>query len=182
MAEPHITAGTEVPSSSHEAEPSVLGLTAPWFIAAAMLVVILVMIWKRVPGAIGKALDEKIKLIRDQLTEAEDLRKEAEALKKEYEKKSKSADKDAAALLERAKHEAEEIVVKAKTDAEMLIDRRTRIAEDKIAAEERAAIEQLRATAAEAASKAAAKLIAERHDASSDGKLVDQAIKDIAAR
>jgi len=182
MAEPQTTAGTEVPSGSHEVEPSVLGLTAPWFIAAAMVVVLAVMIWKKVPGAIAKALDDKIKLIRDQLAEAEDLRKEAEALKKEYEKRSRSADKDAAALLERARHEADEIVAKAKSDAEGLIERRTRMAEDKIAAEERSAIDQLRATAADAASKAATRLIAERHDAASDGKLVNQAIKDIAAR
>ena len=42
------------------------------------------------------------------------------------------------------------------------------MAEDKIAAEERAAIDELRATAAKAASQAAAKLIAERNDAASD--------------
>jgi hypothetical protein len=74
-----------------------------------------VLIWKKVPGAIGKALDDKIKLIRDQLAEAEALRKEAEALKAEYEKKAKSVDKDRKALLERAKHEADEIVAKAKS-------------------------------------------------------------------
>ncbi len=68
-------------------------------------------------------------------------------------------------MLERARHEADEIVAKAKTDAEALVERRTRMAEDKIAAEERAAIEQLRAAAADAAAKAAARLIAERHDA-----------------
>ena len=56
------------------------------------------------------------------------------------------------------------------------------MAEDKIAAEERAAVEQLRATAAEAASKAAAKIIADRHDAATDARLVDQAIKEIAGR
>jgi len=56
------------------------------------------------------------------------------------------------------------------------------MAEEKIAAEERTAIEQLRASAANAAAKAAAKLIAERHDAGTDAKLVDQAIKEIAAR
>jgi len=171
------------PAGAEHAEPAAFGVvTAPVAIALAMIVVIVVIIWKKVPAAIGRALDEKIKLIRDQLAEAADLREEAEALKKEYEKKSKSADKDAAALLERAKHEAEEIVAKAKTDAEALIERRTRMAEDKIAAEERSAIDQLRASAAEAATKAAARLIAERHDAASDGKLVDQAIKEIAAR
>ena len=169
------------PAAEH-AEPTFLGFDPGGWVAIAMLVVFAVFIWKKVPAAIGRALDDKIKLIRDQLAEAEDLRKEAEALKKEYEKKSKSADKDAAALLDRARHEAEEIVAKAKTDAEGLIERRTRMAEDKIAAEERTAIDQLRATAADAATKAAARLIAERHDAASDGKLVDQAIKEIAGR
>jgi F-type H+-transporting ATPase subunit b len=180
MSEAQTTATTEAPA--HEAEPSAFGLTPPAFVALAMLVVFAIMIWKKVPAAIGKALDSKIALIRDQLAEAESLRKEAEALKAEYEAKSASADKDREALLERAKHEADEIVAKAKTDAETLIERRTRMAEDKIAAEERAAVEQLRAAAADAAAKAAARLIAERHDAGTDAKLVDQAIKDIAAR
>jgi F-type H+-transporting ATPase subunit b len=178
MAEQQTTT-TAVPAQ-HEAEPSAFGLTPPWFIAAAMIVVIAIMVWKKVPGAIGRALDNKIALIRDQLAEAESLRKEAEALKAEYEAKAASIDKDREALLERARHEADEIVAKAKTDAEALIDRRTRMAEDKIAAEERAAIEQLRSTAADAAAKAAAKIIAERHDAATDAKLVDQAIKEIA--
>jgi F-type H+-transporting ATPase subunit b len=165
-----------------EVEPTFLGLNPGGWVAMAMLVVFAILIWKKVPGAIGRALDTKIALIRDQLSEAESLRKEAEALKAEYEAKSKSADKDRKALLERAKHEANEIIAKAETDAEALIGRRTRMAEDKIAAEERAAIEQLRASAADAAAKAAARLIAERHDAGTDAKLVDQAIKEISAR
>jgi F-type H+-transporting ATPase subunit b len=181
MSEPQTTATTEAPG--HEAEAAAFGvLTAPMAISIAIIVVIAILVWKKVPAAIGKALDTKIALIRDQLAEAESLRKEAEALKAEYEAKSASADKDREALLERARHEADEIVAKAKSDAETLIGRRTRMAEDKIAAEERAAVEQLRAAAADAAAKAAARLIAERHDAGTDAKLVDQAIKDIAAR
>lgn len=163
-------------------EPTYLGLNPGGWVALAMLAVFAVLIWKKVPGAIGRALDSKIALIRDQLAEAESLRKEAEALKAEYEAKSASADKDREALLERARQEAGEIVAKAKTDAEALIDRRTRMAEDKIAAEERSAVEQLRASAANAAAKAAARLIADRHDATTDAQLVDRAIKEIAAR
>ena len=157
-------------------------LTAPMAISLAILVVIAIIIWKKVPAAIGKALDSKIEVIRNQLAEAESLRKEAEALKAEYQSKAASADKDREALLERARHEADAIVAKAKTDAEALVERRTRMAEDKIAAEERSAVEQLRAAAAEAASKAAARLIAERHDAATDAQLVDRAIKEIAGR
>ena len=174
-----IAAIAEAPEA---AEPTAFSLNPGGWVALAVLIVFALLIWKKVPGAVGRALDSKIALIRDQLAEAESLRKEAEALKTEYEAKSASADKDRQALLERAKHEADEIVAKAKTDAEALIERRTRMAEDKIAAEERAAIEQLRASAADAAAKAAARLIAERHDASSDAKLVDQAIKEIASR
>ena len=163
-------------------EPTALGLAAPAWISLAMLAVIAIIIWKKVPAAIGRALDHKIALIRDQLAEAEALRKEAEALKAEYEAKAASADKDREALLERARHEAEGIVAKAQVDAEALVERRTRMAEDKIAAEERTAVEQLRAAAADAAAKAAARIIAERHDAGTDAKLVDRAIKEIAGR
>ena len=163
-------------------EATFLGLDPGGWVAVAMLVVFAILIWKKVPGAIGKALDSKIALIRDQLAEAESLRKEAEALKAEYEAKAASADKDREALLERARHEADEIVAKAKTDVEALVGRRTRMAEDKIAAEERAAIEQLRAAAADAAAKAAGRLIAERHDAKTDEQLVNQAIGEIARR
>ena len=177
MSEVQTHAGTETPL--HEAEPSAFGLTAPAWIALAMLFVIAILIWKKVPAAIAAALDEKIATIRGQLAEAESLRKEAEALKAEYEAKAKSVDKDRKALLERAKHEAAEIVAKAKTDAEALIARRGRMAEDKIAAEERAAIDGLRAVAADAATKAAQRLIAERHDATADEMLVNQSIGEI---
>ena len=183
MSELQQTTATIGHAPAHEeGEPSFLGLNPGGWVALAMLFVFAILIWKKVPGAIAGALDSKIALIRDQLAEAEALRKEAEGLKAEYEAKSKSADKDRAALLERAKHEAQEIVAKAKTDAEALIERRTRMAEDKIAAEERTAVEQLRASAADAAAKATARLIAERHDAGTDAKLVDQAIREIASR
>jgi F-type H+-transporting ATPase subunit b len=174
-----IAAIAEAPEA---AEPTAFGLNPGAWVAIAVLIVFALLAWKKVHHAVGKALDSKIALIRDQLAEAESLRKEAEALKAEYEKKAKSVDKDRKALMERAKQEVDAIVAKAKTDAEALIERRTRMAEDKIAAEERAAVEQLRAAAADAATKAAAKLIAERHDAKSDAQLVDRAIKEIAER
>jgi F-type H+-transporting ATPase subunit b len=171
-----------VQSAEPEQVPTAFWLNPGGWVALAMIVVLALLAWKRVHHAIARALDAKIALIRDQLAEAESLRKEAEALKAEYEAKAASADKDREALLERAEHEADEIVAKAKTDAEALVGRRTRMAEDKIAAEERAAIEQLRAAAADAAAKAAARLIAERHDAKTDEQLVNQAIGEIARR
>jgi len=171
----HMTAGTEVPTEHHE-EPTALGLNAGGWVALAMIVVFAIMVWKRVPGAVAKSLDDQIAAIRKRLDEASSLRAEAEQLKKEYQKKAKAADKEAASMIDRAKSEAEAIVAKANADAEALVERRAKMAEEKIAAEERNAINELRAAAATAASKAAETLIADRHDAKADAKLIDQAI------
>ena len=179
MAEPvHTTATTEVPghAPAEHAEPTALGLTPTGWVALAMIAVFALFLWKRVPAAVGKALDQQIATIRNRLDEAAALRDEAEALKKEYQKKAKAADKEAKAMIERAGHEAEAIVAKAKSDAEAMLERRTRLAEEKIVAEERAAINELRASAAAAATRAAEKLIGERYDAKADAALVDQAI------
>jgi F-type H+-transporting ATPase subunit b len=180
---PEAHASVEHGSDPIHESPKAFGLIdAPMFIGLAMLVVIAILVWKKVPAAIGKALDGKIALIRDQLAEAEALRKEAEALKAEYQAKAASAEAEAAALVERAHGEAQEIVAKAKSDAGRLIEQRGRMAEDKIAAEERLAVKQLRAGAADAAVRAAARLITERSDPSTDAQLVDQTIAELAKR
>jgi F-type H+-transporting ATPase subunit b len=168
-------------AAEHAAEPAEAGLANPAFwVASAMLVVFAVLAWKKVHKAIASALDEKIAQIRSQLDEAAQLRRDAEALKAEYEAKAKSADKERKAMIDRAHKEADEIVAKADADAAALIERRSKMAEEKIAAEERAAIEQLRSAAADAATRAAARLIADRNDAASDKRMVSDAIKEIA--
>lgn len=179
MADPaHTTATTEVASHApaEHAEPTALGLTPTGWVALAMIAVFAIFLWKRVPAAVARVLDGQIASIRSRLDEAAALRAEAEALKQEYRKKAKAADKEAAAMIERARHEAEAIIAKADSDAKALVERRTRLAEEKIAAEERAAVNELRASAAAAAARAAEKLIAERHNAEADARLVDQAI------
>jgi F-type H+-transporting ATPase subunit b len=175
---PHQNVGTTFPAG-HEtaaAEPTALGLDATAYVALAMLVVIALMLWKKVPAAIGRALDKKIAGIRAQLDEASRLRAEAEALKAEYEAKSAAANSEADAIRASAQHEADAVLAKARADADALVARRARMAEDKIGAAERDAIAQVRAKAASAATRAAATLIAETHDRSADKVLVDQAI------
>jgi F-type H+-transporting ATPase subunit b len=147
-----------------------------------MIVVIVLMIWKKVPAMIGGALDKKIAAIRVQLDEAARLRADAEALKAEYEAKAKAAAGEAEAILAHARGEADGIVAQARTDAANLIERRGKMAETKIAAAERAAIAEVRAKAASAAAAAATKLISERHDAGADKALVDKTIAGLGGR
>ena len=172
-------AGTQQPG--HEAEPTAFGLEAPAFIALAMIVVIAIFLWKKVPAAIAAGLDSKIATIRQQLDEAAELRAEAESLRAEYQAKAAAADSERATMLERARHEADALVEQAKADTAALIERRTRMAEDKIAAAERHALEQVRARAASAAATAAGRLISEEMNAATDKALVDRTIEGLGS-
>ena len=175
----HTTATVEHPAGAEGAAhhgPAALGLSASGWVGMAMLVFIILLIWKKVPGVIAGGLDNKIAEIKHQLDEAKQLRAEAEALRNEYSAKIANAEKDAAAMIDHARSEAEGIIAKAASDTDAMIQRRQRMAEDKIAAAERGAVDELRAKAATVASSAARGLIAEQHGAAADKKLVDEAI------
>src|SRR5438876_360997 len=126
MANMSVTTHTEVPGApAHEQEAAVAGvLTAPWFIAAAMVVVIIIMLYLKVPKLVAGMLDDQIAEIRKQIDEAATLRSEAEALKTEYEKKAKAAATEAAGLIDHAKQEAADIVARAEEEAAGLVVRR----------------------------------------------------------
>lgn len=159
-----------------------LGLDATGWVSAAMLILLGIIIWKKVPQTIARALDARIARVRADLEEARRLRAEAEALLADYQRKQADAARDADAILANARSEAEALVADAGRQAEALIARRTRMAEDKIAAAERAAAEELRARTAALATEAARRLIAEQTDPATQAKLADQAIAEIDGR
>ena len=172
-------AGTEASGAvaGHEAgEASFFGLDAPFFVSLAMIVVIAIILAKKVPAIIAGALDRKIASIRSNLDEAKRLRAEAEALRAEYEAKAAAAAQEAEHIRAHASAEADALLAKARMDADALVERRARMAEDRIGAAERAALAEVRAKAATAATTAAAQLIAERLDAGGDKALVDKTI------
>lgn len=161
------------------ADPSLFGMEPYQIVAIAMLVLIAIAIWKKVPGMITGGLDAKIAAIREQLDEAKNLRAEAEALRDEYSAKIANAEKDAEAMMDNARREAASVLDKAEADSAAMIERRKRMAEDTIAAAEREAIAGVQAKAAMAAAQASRNLIAERHDAAADSKLADSIISSI---
>jgi F-type H+-transporting ATPase subunit b len=163
-------------------EPTALYFDASGWVAWAMIAVFAILIWKRVPAAIARALDKKIASIRQQLDEAAQLRAEAETLRAEYQARAAQADAEAATMIDRARIEAEGIVRQAESDAAALVERRTRMAEDKIAAAERAAIDAVRAKAASAAAAAAERLIRDKLDAGGDKAMIDATIAELGRR
>ncbi|WP_394440533.1 F0F1 ATP synthase subunit B [Sphingobium naphthae] len=162
-------------------DPKAVGMDATAWVSLAMAVFIVILLVKKVPGLIGGALDGRIAQIKEQLAEASRLRAEAEVLKGEYEAKLAAAAGEAEAMRKAAEHEAEGLIADARANAEDLVARRQKMAEDKIGAAERAAIAGIRAKAVNAATSAAATLIAQGHDAQADKALVDNAIGKLGA-
>ena len=159
--------------------PSALGVDSYQWVSIAMLVLIGIFVWKKVPGLITGGLDNKIAEIKSQLDEAKDLRAEAEKLRDEYAAKIAGAEKDAEAMMEGAQREADAILEKAQADSEAMVARRKRMAEDKIAAAERDAVAGVREAAVDAAAAASKALIADKHGADADKALADEVISSL---
>ncbi|ANU07748.1 hypothetical protein [Paraurantiacibacter namhicola] len=175
-AETTATTTVDVGAGKH-VEPELLGLAPYQWVSLSMVVLLLIAFFgAKVHKTIAGGLDNKIAAIRDQLEEAKTLRAEAEALRDEYASKIANAEKDAEAMLDNARVEADAIVAKAEADTKATIARRKQMAEDKIAAAERDAIQDLKARAADAATAASRKLIAEEMGAESDRAMVDSTI------
>lgn len=167
-------------ASEEFVEPKAFGVISPGVAVACAMLAVFAIMWRAgLPGMIARALDDRIDAIRKQLDEAAKLREEALALKASYEKKMQAADGEIAELKAQAERQAGEIVAQAKVDAENMVERRTQLAEEKIAAAERNAVEELRAKAATAAAVASRQLIAKEHGESEDRELADKIIADL---
>ncbi len=176
MAE-HTVATTEAHGGAEHVEPVLLGLGAEGWVYVGLTIFFLIAIFvAKAPKKIAEALDARIAETRRTLDEARALRSEAEALLAKAKARNEASAGDAAAIVAHAEAEAKALIAKAKDDAKTLVGRRQSMAEDKIAAAERAAVAEVRAKAASAAASAAASLIASNHNAATDKALVDTAI------
>lgn len=168
-------------TAAHEEGPTLLGLDAEGWVYVGLTIFLLLAVFvAKAPQKIVEALDGRIAETRRQLDQAAKLRAEAEALLAEAKAKAAASAGDAAAIIASAEDEAKALIVKAEADAADLASRRTKMAEDKIAAAERQALGEVRAAAADAAARAAGTIIAEAHDAASDKPLVDRTIAGLA--
>lgn len=154
---------------------------AAFWAAIALFVFIGVVLYFKVPGLLGKALDGRIKAIEGELAEAERLRQEAKFLLEEYEAKRQAATTEAESIVAAAREEAFRLTAEAKTSLETLIARRTKAVEDKIAQAESQAVAEVRSRSADVAVEAARLLLTRQMGQKGDA-LVEQAIKDVGAK
>ncbi len=152
------------------------------WVALGFVLVLALLWWKGVPGMVAKMLDQRAAVISAELDEAKKLRAEAAALLEDYKKRAATAESEAAGIVESAKADAAQFAKDARIALAAQIERRTAAAHDKIAQAEAAALNEIRALAADAAVSGAQKLIAARMDEKRTGNLIDASIKDLGSK
>jgi F-type H+-transporting ATPase subunit b len=130
-------------------------LDAEVFVAVGFALFLLVLLRVRAPGMLLGAIDKRIDRIKGELAEAQRLRSEAEELLASFEKKKAEAEAEAAAIVSAAKAEAEAIAVESRKRLEEWMTRGDKQIKDKIALAEAQAIAEVRAAAADSATKIA---------------------------
>jgi F-type H+-transporting ATPase subunit b len=153
-----------------------------FWVGVGFVIVIAILLWKGVPGMVGKALDTRAAVIAAELAEARRLRDEALALMSDYQKKSASAEAEAQSIVNEARAEAQRFAAESRANLKTQIERRAQAAQDKIAQAEAAAMNEIRALAANAAAGAAEKLIAARMDEKRAAALIETSIKDLGGK
>lgn len=131
----------------------------------ALLILVAVMVYFKVPAMIAKAIDQRGNRIRAELDEARRLREEGQQLLTDLQEKRKQAEKDAADIVAAARREADMLLDEAKKKTADYVSRRAALAEQKIAQAEREAVAEVRATAVDIAVEAARKVLAGKVDA-----------------
>ncbi len=154
-------------------------LDAEFWVLVGFIGFICVLAYYRVHTKVGVSLDKRAERIQKELTEAANLRAEAEALLASFQKKKIEAEAEAAAIIKQAETEAELIAREAHERVADFVRRRTKQAEDKIAAAETAATSQVRAAAAEAATKAAEIVLKAEAKGDFGEKLITNGIADL---
>jgi F-type H+-transporting ATPase subunit b len=150
------------------------------WVAAAFVIFFLIFgakLWSVLTGI----LDKRTESVRAELDEASRLRREAEAMLADATKARAAALTEARALLDGAKAEAGRLAQAAAEDAAASATRREKMALDRISAAEKAAVDDVRITAADVACVAAGRVIREGFSAEADAALVDHAIGGLAA-
>jgi F-type H+-transporting ATPase subunit b len=155
-------------------EPGFFAEPRNWVLIA--FIIFFLLFGKKLWGALAGMLDDRAAKVRTELEEAARLRQEAEAMLRDAEKRREEALREAQALIAGAKTEAERVAAAAAAEAEAAARRREQMAMDRIAAAEKAAVDEVRTTAAEVATAAARQVIAEGLSAEADGHLIDHAI------
>lgn len=140
------------------------------------------LIYYKVPGLIGKALDDRAERIRQELDEARRLREDAQALLADYQRKREAAEEEAKAIVEQARREADALASETRRGLIETLERRSKVAEEKIARAEAQALAEVRSVAVDTAIAAAERVLRGNLTPTSGAGLIDQSIRNLKGK
>ncbi len=143
---------------------------------AIAFILFFVLVGRKLWAVLSAMLDARADAVRAELDEAERLRREAEAMLNDAQARREAAIKESRRLVEGAKAEAQRIAQAAAEDAEHAARRREQMAMDRIAAAEKAAVDDVRTIAADVATAAVRDVIGRGLPADAGTRLIDTAI------
>src|ERR1700750_3142488 len=152
---------------------------AEFWLAVAFVIFIGVLIKAGAHRLSIEGLDSRAARIKSELDEAKRVRDEAQALLAEYQRKRGEADREAEAIVSAPRAEAERLAAEAKTKVEEFVERRTKMAETKIAQAEAQALADVRSAAADAAVAAAERILTLEAKGDRARALIDKGIDDV---
>ena len=154
-------------------------MDATFWVGAAFVLFVGILVYLKVPGMLTGALDERAKKISNDLDQARELREEAQVLLATYQRKQRDALKEAEEIIAHAKEEAMREAEQAAKKLEEVVARRQQAALNKIALAEAQAENEVRDTAIEIAIAAATAVVAQQVRGDRADALVDTAIQDL---
>ncbi|NJO54472.1 MAG: ATP F0F1 synthase subunit B [Bacteroidales bacterium] len=143
-----------------------------FWVAVAFFIFFGILGYFKVHKVMVASLDSRAARISTEIAEATRLREEAEKVLADYKRREQEAHAEADAIIGYARQEAERIAAEGKAKVEEFVARRTKLAESKIAQAEAQAMVEVRTIAAEAAAKAAERILVQEVK----GKLADDLI------
>ena len=152
------------------------------FWVAIAFVIFVVLAFRPASKALTAALDGRADRIRKELEEATRLREEAERTLADYQRRQRDALQEAEAIIAQARAEAERMRARATADLEQQMARREKQALDKIAQAEATALAEVRDMTVDVAIAATRTILAKDLNGADAGKLVDDAIGDLASK
>ncbi len=153
-----------------------------FWVAVSFLIFIGILVKMGVPSLITKALDDRADAVRKELDQARRLREEAQDLLADYQRKQRAADEEAKAIIEQARREAETMKAESAKSLKEQLERRTRLAEEKIARAEAQAVSEVRAAAVDVAMSAAESLIGDKLKGDGGADLLNRSIRDLKGK
>jgi F-type H+-transporting ATPase subunit b len=155
---------------------------AEFWVAVAFVIFVGVLGYFGVHKLLLQGIDERRGRIKAELDEARRLKTEAEALFATYQRKQQEAEHEAQAIFASAKAEAERLAAEAQVRIKEFVERRTKMAEGKIAQAEAQALADVRSAAAEAAVAAAERILTHTVKDKVADDLVAQGIADLKSK